>query len=54
MVGRVIQAKDLKARCSKILDEIALSGEPVTVIMNGIPIVELHPISKQDGRFFES
>ena len=54
MVGRVIQAKDLKARCSKILDEIALTGEPVTVIMDGVPLAELHPISKQDGRFTKS
>jgi prevent-host-death family protein len=40
---RTIKASEFKARCLKLMDEVAESGEPVVITKNGKPIAQLGP-----------
>jgi prevent-host-death family protein len=44
---RVIKASEFKAKCLKLMDEVAQSGEPLVVTKNGRPIAQLTPISRE-------
>jgi prevent-host-death family protein len=44
---RTIKASEFKARCLKLMDEVAQSGEPLVVTKNGRPIAQLTPISRE-------
>lgn len=41
---RRIRASELKAKCLAILDEIARTGESVTILKRGRPIASLVPL----------
>ena len=43
-----IQASDFKARCLRILDEVAASGEPVTITKRGRVVARLIPAGACD------
>jgi prevent-host-death family protein len=44
---RTIKASEFKAKCLKLMDEVAQSGEPLVVTKNGRPIAQLSPISRE-------
>lgn len=47
MENRTIKASEFKAKCLKLMDEIAATGETVTITKNGKPIVEVRPATRQ-------
>ena len=38
---RTIKASEFKAKCLKIMDDVAETGEPVVITKNGVPVAEL-------------
>ena len=46
------KASEFKAKCLKIMDEIAESGEVVVVTKRGVPVVEVGPIVKRPKSIF--
>lgn len=38
-----IQASEFKAKCLALMDQVALSGEPMVITKNGKPVVQLNP-----------
>jgi prevent-host-death family protein len=44
---RTMKASEFKAKCLKLMDEVARSGEPLVVTKNGRPIAQLSPISRE-------
>jgi prevent-host-death family protein len=44
---RTIKASEFKAKCLKLMDEVAESGQPLVVTKNGRPIAQLNPISRE-------
>lgn len=44
---RVVKASEFKAKCLKLMDEVAATGEPVVITKNGEPIAQLHPLAKR-------
>jgi prevent-host-death family protein len=44
---RTMKASEFKAKCLKLMDEVAQSGEPLVVTKNGRPIAQLSPISRE-------
>ena len=40
---REINASEFKAKCLAILDEVAQTGQPVTILKRGRPIAQLIP-----------
>ena len=41
--ARTIKASEFKARCLKLMDEVAESGEEIVITKNGLPISRLTP-----------
>jgi prevent-host-death family protein len=44
MSKRSIGAAAFKAECLKVINEVAKSGEPVTITNRGRPVVEVRPV----------
>jgi prevent-host-death family protein len=42
-----ISASQFKARCLKLMDEVAASGKTLVITKNGLPVAELHPCAPQ-------
>ena len=40
---KTIKASDFKARCLRLMDEVAESGEPLVITKNGRPVSRLVP-----------
>ncbi len=40
---KTIKASEFKARCLKLMDEVAESGEPIEITKNGRPVSRLVP-----------
>ncbi len=49
---RTIKASEFKAKCLKIMDEVAATGEPVIITKNGVPVGQLVPIGKRPADLF--
>lgn len=49
---KMIKASEFKAKCLKLMDEVAESGESVVITKNGQPVAELSPIRKATGLVF--
>ena len=49
---RTIEASEFKAKCLKIIDEVAASGETVVITKNGNPITELVPAKRRPNTLF--
>ena len=49
---RTIKASEFKAKCLKIMDEVAASDETVVITKNGIPITELVPAKRRPRTLF--
>jgi prevent-host-death family protein len=46
MAVRVVKASEFKAKCLKLMDEVAATGDTITVTKNGRPVAELRPVSR--------
>ena len=44
MNDAVVPAGDFKARCLQLIDEVATSGEPLTITKRGRPVARLVPL----------
>lgn len=50
-MGKMIGAAEFKAHCLRILDEVARTGEPVTVTKRGKPVAEVKAVEeRRDGK----
>lgn len=52
LANRIVKASEFKARCLKLMDEVAATGETITVTKNGRPVAELRPIERPRRGFF--
>ncbi|MCP5366365.1 MAG: type II toxin-antitoxin system Phd/YefM family antitoxin [Hyphomicrobiales bacterium] len=41
---RTMKAGEFKAKCLKVMDQVAESGEPVVITKNGVPVAQLVPV----------
>jgi prevent-host-death family protein len=51
-VARTIPAGQFKARCLQIMDQVAATGQPVTVTKRGRPVVRVTPVGKRPADLF--
>jgi len=53
-VGRpkTIKASDFKAKCLKLMDEVAASGEEIVITKNGRPVSRLAPYRTKPATLF--
>lgn len=49
---RTIKASEFKAKCLKIMDEVAETGEHVIITKNGMPVAELVPVRRKPKTLF--
>lgn len=48
---RTINASSFKAKCLAILDEVAATGETVTILKHGHPVAQLVPPALSQARY---
>lgn len=46
-----IPASEFKAKCLAILDEVATTGQPVTILKRGKPVAQVIPYVSRAGRY---
>jgi len=46
-----INAAEFKAKCLALLEDVAQTGQPVTILKRGKPIAQLVPAVPRHGRF---
>lgn len=51
-MSRVVKAGEFKAKCLQLMDEVAATGEPVTVTKRGKPVVQVVPAAKKTRKLF--
>ena len=44
---RTIKASEFKAKCLKLMDEVAETGEPLVITKSGKPIARLVPLTQR-------
>ena len=49
---RVIKASEFKAKCLKLMDEVAESGEEIVITKNGRPVSRLLPYRRRPKTLF--
>ena len=49
---RTIKASEFKARCLKLMDEVAESGEEIVITKNGKPVSKLTPYRERPKLIF--
>lgn len=49
---RTIKASEFKAKCLRIMEEVAATGEPVLITKNGVPITQLIPAKRRPETLF--
>ena len=47
-----IKASEFKAKCLKLMDQVAETGETLVITKNGNPVAELRPIKKRVDTLF--
>ena len=52
MASRIVKASEFKAKCLKLMDEIAATGDTITVTKNGRPVVEVRAVERPTQGFF--
>ena len=50
--ARTIEASEFKARCLKLMDEVAESGEEIIITKNGRPVSRLAPYRETPKSWF--
>jgi prevent-host-death family protein len=46
-----IDASEFKAKCLALPDDVALTGEPVTILKHGQPVAQVVPVVPREGQF---
>ena len=49
---QTIKASEFKARCLKLMDEVANSGEEIVITKNGKPVAKLAPFRERSESWF--
>ncbi len=49
---RTIKASEFKAKCLKLMDEVAESGEEIVITKNGRPVARLVAYKVKSGKWF--
>ena len=49
---KMIKASEFKAKCLKLMDEVAETGETIVITKNGKEVAELHPAKKRVKSLF--
>ena len=49
---KTLKAAEFKAKCLKLMDEVAASGEPVVITKNGKPVAQLVPFRERPQSAF--
>ena len=49
---RTMKASEFKARCLKLMDEVAETGEPIIITKNGRPVSQLVPYRHKPKTLF--
>ena len=49
---RTVKASEFKAKCLKIMDEVAATGETVEITKNGVPVAQLGPAIRRPKTLF--
>ena len=49
---QTIKASEFKARCLKLMDEVANSGEEIVITKNGKPVAKLAPYQGKSESWF--
>ena len=44
MVIKTIKASEFKAKCLRLMDEVAETGQPLVITKNGKPVAQLGPV----------
>ncbi len=44
MVIKTIKASEFKAKCLRLMDEVAETGKPLIITKNGKPVAQLGPV----------
>jgi prevent-host-death family protein len=52
MASRSMGAAAFKSQCLKIMDEVARTGESVTITKRGRPVAELNPVRSKPGSLY--
>ena len=50
--ARTMKASEFKAKCLKLMDEVADSGEEIVITKHGKPVSKLIPFRKKPKSFF--
>ena len=50
--ARTIKASEFKAKCLKLMDEVAASGEEIVITKRGRPVARLTPALQAPGTWF--
>ena len=51
-VPRTIKASEFKAKCLKLMDEVAETGEEIVITKNGRPVSKLVPCNERPETWF--
>lgn len=49
---KTIKASEFKAKCLKLMDEVAETGEPLVITKNGHPVAQLGPVVSKPATLF--
>ena len=49
---RTVKASEFKAKCLKIMDEVAATGEPVVITKHGVVVAQLVPAVRKPETLF--
>ena len=49
---KTIKASEFKAKCLKLMDEVAETGEPLVITKNGRPVAQLGPVVSKPTTLF--
>lgn len=52
MVARVVKAAEFKAKCLDLMDQVAATGNPVTITKRGKPVARLVPVQQRPKTLF--
>ena len=47
---KTIKASEFKAKCLKLMDEVAESGEPLVITKHGKPVAQLTPVPAEQRK----
>ena len=51
---KTMKASEFKAKCLKVMDEVAETGQPVLITKNGKPVAQLDPVRPKRKDVFGS